>query len=97
MLEDEIGQQEVLDMADKTDRFAARLKELREAAGLTQDQLAAKAGLHIMGIGKLEQGTRKPAWDTVVALSEALNVPCQAFLEEPKPPAEAKPKKAKGK
>jgi transcriptional regulator with XRE-family HTH domain len=88
-------------MADKSSRFAGRLRELREEAGLTQEQLAAKAGMHKLGIAKLERGERGPSWSTVVALCEALGVPCQAFLEAPKtsqkprrrgrPPKEAKP------
>jgi transcriptional regulator with XRE-family HTH domain len=77
-------------MADKSTRFAARLKELRKALGLTQLQLAEKTGLNQFGIAKLEQGHREPAWGTVVALSEVLGVPCQAFLEEPAETAIAK-------
>jgi transcriptional regulator with XRE-family HTH domain len=71
--------------------FGPRLKELREAAGLTQSQLAERAGLHRQGIVKLERGEREPAWGTVLALMDALGVSCQAFLEEPGPQPEAKP------
>jgi transcriptional regulator with XRE-family HTH domain len=71
--------------------FGPRLKELREAVGLTQSQLAERAGLHRQGIVKLERGEREPAWGTVLALMDALGVSCQAFLEEPGPQAEAKP------
>ena len=51
--------------------FNQRLKELREAAGLTQAQLAERAGLHRMGVAKLEQGQREPAWPTLQALASA--------------------------
>src|SRR5437879_6291899 len=64
-------------------RFAARLKELRGAAGWTQQQLADCAGLSKGGIADLEQGRYAPTWPTVVALAEALGVDCRAFLEEP--------------
>src|SRR5262245_29005878 len=63
--------------------FAARLKELREGAGLTQPQLAEKAGLSKAGVADLEQGRREPSWATAVALAEALGVDCGAFLEAP--------------
>jgi transcriptional regulator with XRE-family HTH domain len=67
-------------MADsRADRFGARLRALREAAGLTQAQLAEKAGLHAQGVVKLERGERKPAWETVLALADALGVTCQNF------------------
>src|SRR5947199_6997239 len=65
--------------------FAARLKELREGAGLTQPQLADKAGLSKAGIADLEQARREPSWATAVALAEALAVDCTAFLEAPTP------------
>lgn len=65
------------------DRFAVRLKELREGAGLTQQKLADDAGLKLGGIRDLEQGRRKPAWETVLALCKALGVDCTAFTQEP--------------
>ena len=73
------------------DRFAVRLKELREGAGLTQQNLADDAGLKLGGIRDLEQGRRKPAWETVLALCKALGVDCTAFTVEPSssPAAEA--------
>ena len=68
--------------------FGKKLKELREAAGLTQTELAKKAGLSQGGIANLEQGRTQPAWDSVQALAAALGVDCTAFNE---------PKKGKGK
>jgi transcriptional regulator with XRE-family HTH domain len=63
--------------------FGARLKELREGAGLTQPQLAERAGMNRFGIAKLEQGVSRPSWETVVALCKALSVQCDAFLQKP--------------
>lgn len=65
------------------DRFGGRLRELREQAGLTRQELADRAGLKLGGIRDLEQGVNQPKWGTVVALSQALGVSCEAFLEEP--------------
>jgi DNA-binding XRE family transcriptional regulator len=79
--------------------FGARLKELREQAGLTQPALAKLAGMNRFGIAKLEQGVTKPSWETVVALCKALRVKCDAFLQEPaeRPPAgKGRPPKAAG-
>jgi len=83
--------------------FGQTLKKLREAAGLTQAQLAAKADLHMFGVAKLEQGLREPTWATVRALARALGVTCQAFetdaadppADEPSP-ARGRPRKAEG-
>ena len=78
-------------MADAK-RFAARLRELREAAGLSRKQLATKAGMRSeAGIRNLEQGIRSPGWDTVLALAEALGVDCTAFTAEPEEREPAKP------
>jgi transcriptional regulator with XRE-family HTH domain len=67
--------------------FGRRLRELRERAGLTQSQLAERAGLHPQGVVKLERGEREPAWGTVVALCEALAVSCDEFRKKPGPAA----------
>jgi transcriptional regulator with XRE-family HTH domain len=63
--------------------FAFHLKRLRGAAGLSQAELAERAGLHRMGLAKLEQGTREPSWGTVQALAKALGVSVAAFADEP--------------
>ena len=65
--------------------FAGRLKELREQARLTQEQLAERAGMNKFGVAQLEQGRNKPSWETVLALAKALNVSCEAFNQQPAP------------
>src|SRR4028119_614320 len=55
--------------------FGARLRRLREAAGLTQETLASRAGLSSDAVSRLERGQRKhPYPHTVRALSDALNL-----------------------
>jgi transcriptional regulator with XRE-family HTH domain len=63
--------------------FGQRLKELREATGLSQFGLSEKAGFDKWTVPQLEQGRRKPAWGTVVALCKALGVTPDAFLQAP--------------
>ena len=79
--------------------FGERLKAVREAAGLTQDQLAERAGLYKFSIAKLEQGVREPTWGTVQVLAKALGVDCTAFqiavASQAEPPPAKKPKKRK--
>jgi transcriptional regulator with XRE-family HTH domain len=62
--------------------FSRKLKELREAAGLSQKALAEATGLHPMALAKLEQGKRGPSWETIQALAKALGVTCMEFTEE---------------
>jgi transcriptional regulator with XRE-family HTH domain len=66
-------------MAEESSRFAARLKQLRGVAGLSQTELAAKAGINRSAVAKLEGGDREPNWSSVRQLAAALGVPISAF------------------
>jgi transcriptional regulator with XRE-family HTH domain len=52
----------------------ARLKQLRQARRLTQEQLAERAGLSYKFIGEVERGRGNPTLTTLAAMSEALGV-----------------------
>ena len=55
--------------------FGAQLRRLREAAGLTQEELAERAGLTARAISMLERGERKrPYPHTVRSLADALEL-----------------------
>jgi predicted ATPase/transcriptional regulator with XRE-family HTH domain len=56
-------------------RFGELLRRARQAAGLTQEELAERAGLSRRGINDLERGVRlRPRKDTVALLAEALGL-----------------------
>ena len=80
--------------------FGLRLKELRQRAGLTQPQLAERAGMSLNGVALIEQGRREPVWSTVLALAAALGVNARAFLMAKaaiaKPQKRGRPKRAAG-
>ncbi len=60
-----------------------KLLALRKEHGLTQTQLAEKAGLSTGFIGQLEQGKVQPSLRTLEQISAALNVtPCYFISEE---------------
>lgn len=69
--------------------FGARLKELREGRGLTQKDLADRAGVSKGAISNWEQGIREPSLVNATRLADALGVELAAFLETPsrRPPA----------
>src|SRR5215210_2305604 len=55
--------------------FGTILRELREAGGLTQEELASRAGLTAKAVSALERGERKrPYPHTVRALADALEL-----------------------
>jgi transcriptional regulator with XRE-family HTH domain len=66
---------------DVNEFFAERLKELRHAAGLTQEALAALAGVPVGTLREYEHGRRRPLFENVVKLAEALGLDAAAFQE----------------
>ena len=60
------------DIAAET--FRQRLKAARQGAGLTQDELVAKADIASVTLSKLETGVNRPAFDVLIALAYALDV-----------------------
>jgi len=58
---------------------AAQLKRYRAAAGLTQEELAERAGVSVRSIGDLERGAgHRPRKDTAALLAQALELPPDA-------------------
>lgn len=55
-------------------RFGRRVKALRQAHGLSQEQLAHRAGFDRAAIGFIERGDREPGISKVVPLADALGV-----------------------
>jgi DNA-binding XRE family transcriptional regulator len=62
--------------------FAARLRQLRAAAKMTQHELAERSGIHRQTIARIELGDHQPSWQTALALARALGVNCLAFQED---------------
>lgn len=50
------------------------LRQIREREGLTQEDLADKAGLHSTWISAVERGVRDPRWSTVCQMAGGLGV-----------------------
>ncbi len=59
--------------------FGLALKQLREQAGMTQEQLAQRVGMNRPHLALLETDEAVPKWPTVLALAKALGVDCTAF------------------
>jgi transcriptional regulator with XRE-family HTH domain len=63
-------------------RFGKQLQRLRTNGGLTQEQLAVKAGLVRVYVTKLEQGEHDPTLSMLVRLAKALRVSVTELLGE---------------
>ncbi len=59
---------------------SARIKERRNRLGITQTQLAKAARLTPAAISQFESGARKPAFDTLSSLADALKVTTDYLL-----------------
>lgn len=70
--------------------IGARIREAREAAGLTQEQLAEATDLVRNTIGNVEQGHYSPRLDSLIMIADAVRVPLEQLVdlsgEEPRPP-----------
>lgn len=60
--------------------FGERLKDVRNAAGLTQKELANKAGIAEITIRNYESNKYKPKFEHQVKLSNALGMPREELL-----------------
>jgi transcriptional regulator with XRE-family HTH domain len=56
------------------ERLGRRVRQLRRAAGLTQEQLAERAGITWHYVSAIERGARSATFDTLLSLSSALGV-----------------------
>jgi transcriptional regulator with XRE-family HTH domain len=63
------------------ERFGANVRRLRTAAGLSQEQLGARAELHRTEISLLERAAREPRLSTIVRVARALRVRPAELLE----------------
>jgi len=67
------------------------LKREREAKGFTQKQLGEAINLHPNTVAKMERGEQEPPWPVVLAICQALGVPCTAFSGTAAAPTVANP------
>lgn len=59
-------------MADWKSIIGANVRRLRLAKGLTQEQLAADAGIDLTYAGGIERGRRNPSLDVLARVAAAL-------------------------
>lgn len=60
--------------------FAENLRRLRKQAGLSQEELGARAGIQMADISRYEGGGRDPRITTLARLAAALDVPLTELL-----------------
>lgn len=63
-----------LGMAELKKQFGKRLKIIRLAAKMTQEQLADSVGVTIESISNIERGIHGPSFDTLEKIADVLKV-----------------------
>lgn len=66
---------------DILDKLAKRLKEIRKAQKLTQEQLSYKSGITLSQIARIETGRLNSSVCTLVIIAEALEVDPSELLK----------------
>jgi transcriptional regulator with XRE-family HTH domain len=62
-------------------KLGNRLREIRKREGLTQEELATKAGFHRTYAGNIERGLENPTIEAVAKLADVLDVPVRTLFE----------------
>lgn len=55
--------------------LAAAIRTMREARGLTREDVAYQAGVTVGSLARIELAQSAPAWATVEQIARAMNVP----------------------
>jgi len=68
-------------MSDIAKIIGERLRAYRNRAGLSQDEVAEKAGVHPTYVGQLERGEKNATLESVEKVARALNLPFEVLFE----------------
>jgi transcriptional regulator with XRE-family HTH domain len=67
-------------LSDVLIRFGQNLRTIREGAGISQEKLAALAGLHRTYVSSVERGERNISLLNIERLARALSVPLAKLM-----------------
>ena len=67
---------------DIQEKFGKKVKELRQKQGISQEELAYRAGLHRTYIGMIERGEKNITIKNIEKLAKALGVEIAFFFPE---------------
>lgn len=62
------------------EKFGQNIRKARTKAGLTQEQLAERAGLHKNYYARVERGEENPSYETIEKIVKALKVKSSAVM-----------------
>ena len=62
-------------------KFGLRLRELRKAKGISQEQLAGETGFEVSQIGRIERGEINTSISHVAAIAKALKIKSEELFQ----------------
>lgn len=62
--------------------FGRQLREVRMKQGLSQEELAHLAGIHVSYVSQLERGLKSPSLNVLLDLGRALKMPAATLIRE---------------
>jgi transcriptional regulator with XRE-family HTH domain len=62
-------------------QFGKRVRYIRQKAGLSQEEFAARAGIHRTYIGGVERGERNLGLMNIFRIADALGLPATALFK----------------
>lgn len=62
------------------EKFGQKMQKVRQSNDITQEELAARLGMHRTYIGLIERGERNPTVRTLYKISKALKVQASELL-----------------
>lgn len=68
-----------------TEVLASHIRKVRDEKGMTQEDLAFKAGINTAYLGHLERGVYSPTMFVIWRLAEALDMNMEEFMQGFKP------------
>jgi transcriptional regulator with XRE-family HTH domain len=64
------------------DRFPEVIRALRKEKGMTQEELADRAGLHFTYISQIERGLKSPSLRSLGQIADALDIPLSTLVKK---------------
>jgi transcriptional regulator with XRE-family HTH domain len=68
-------------MDDQPGLFGKRVRTIRRAANITQEDAAERAKMHPKYLGEIERGEKRPSFEANLALADALGTSPAAFFQ----------------
>lgn len=67
-------------MGDLTQRFGRQVRKVRLTLGISQEELASRAGINTSHLGQIERGQKSTTILTACLIADALNSPLEALF-----------------